>query len=272
VPAAAFTYFILPHTAHGTLYRLTYAAAVCGGMYAVYVYYIGRIKAAVSGVEKRYLPALCLLAGLVSLLSVERCVPDVYKTVAASAILAALYLGGTVFRDEVLALSAGIFMPYIFVRRLGNEEYTALGGLLKWTAVLSAPAAFFSAHLAGVKYPRRVFRDAPPRLMSYAGMLPGTLLLLHGIFFYSSASMITLSLGIAGLAFFAPGFYFRDKPLRYAGLLMFAVSVLHIGVVDIAGLAIIYKIVSFILMGLILLGVSYVYTRFMSGDPAGPEQ
>ena len=57
-----------------------------------------------------------------------------------------------------------------------------------------------------------------------------------------------------------------------AGLLMFAVSVLHIGVVDIAGLAIIYKIISFILMGLMLLGVSYVYTRFMSVDPPGPEQ
>ena len=77
---------------------------------------------------------------------------------------------------------------------------------------------------------------------------------------------------MGGRAFFAPGFYFKDKPLRYAGLLMFAVSVLHIGVVDIAGLAIIYKIISFILMGLMLLGVSYVYTRFMSVDPPGPEQ
>ncbi|MBI4351745.1 MAG: DUF2339 domain-containing protein [Elusimicrobia bacterium] len=272
VPAAAFTYFILPQSAHGTFYRLTYAAAVCGGMYAVYTYYIGHIEAGISGVEKRYLPALCLLAGLVALLSVERCVPEVYRTAAASAALAALYLGGTAFRDEVLALSAGLFMPYIFVRRLGNEEYAALGGLLKWTAVLSAPAAFFSAHLAGVKYPGRIFRGAPRRLLSYAGMLPGTLLLLHGIFFYSSASMITLSLGMAGLAFFAPGFYFKDQPLRYAGLLMFAVSVLHIGVVDIAGLAIIYKIISFILMGLILLGVSYIYTRFMTEEPPQPER
>lgn len=273
VPAAAITYLLLPHAAHSALYRAAYAAVVCGGMYAVYACYIGLKKSAdVSGIEKQYLPALCLLAGLMSLLSVERCVPDVYKTAAASAVLAALYLGGTALKDEVMALSAGVFMPYIFVRRLGNEDYSALRGLLKWMAVLSAPVAFFSAHLAGVRYPGRIFPNAPLPLRSYMGMLPGALLLLHAIFFYSSASMITLSLGIAGLAFFAPGFYFRDKPLRYAGLLMFAVSVLHIGVVDIAGLAIIYKIISFILMGLMLLGVSYVYTRFMGGGSSDQEQ
>jgi len=37
--------------------------------------------------------------------------------------------------------------------------------------------------------------------------------------------------------------------------------------VDIAHLPIIYKIISFIILGLILLGISYIYTRFMNDEP-----
>ena len=266
VSAAMLTYLDLPEQGRGYLYKMSYAAAVCGGMYAVYAYYSGRIKDAASSLEKRVRPALCLAAALMALLSVDRCVPLLFRTAAASAVLALLYLGGVALRDNVLALSAGAFVPYIFTRRLGAEDYSPLGGIVKWTAVLSAPGAFFSAHLAGVKYPGRVFAGVSRQLLAYACVLPGTLLLLHGLFFYASKTMITLSVGVAGLALFAPGFYFKDRALRYAGLLMFAVAVLHIGVVDIAGLAIIYKIFSFILMGLMLLGVSYVYNRFMGED------
>ncbi|MBI4803024.1 MAG: DUF2339 domain-containing protein [Elusimicrobia bacterium] len=113
-----------------------------------------------------------------------------------------------------------------------------------------------------MKNPGRVFKDAGFSVSFWAGIIPGALFLLHAIFFYASSSLITLSLGVSGLFFFAPGFRFKDKPLRYAGLLMFAAAVLRIGVVDIAGLPILYKIISFIIMGLILLAVSYIYTRF----------
>ncbi len=268
VPATIFTYLILPDQARGSIYKVSYAAAVCGGLYAVYAYYSGRLKDAASGLEKQVLPALCLAAALMTLLSVDRCVPLIYRTTAASAVLALLYFGGVTLRDNVLALSAGVFVPYIFNRRLGAENYSALGGIVKWAAVLSAPGAFFAAHLAGIRYPGRIFDGVSRQLLAYAWVLPGTVLLLHGLFFFASKSMITLAVGVAGLALFAPGFYFKDRALRYAGLLMFAVAVLHIGVVDIAGLAIIYKIISFILMGLMLLGVSYVYNRFMGEDSA----
>ena len=268
VPAAILTYLLLPAEPRSHLYKMVYAAAVCGGLYAVYAYYSGRLKDGASVLEKQALPALCLAAVLMALLSVDRCVPLIHKTTAASAVLVLLYLAGIALRDNVLALSAGVVVPYIFGRRFGAENYSALGGVGKWAAVLSAPGAFLAAHLAGVKYPGRVFGGVSRQLLAYICVLPGTLLLLHGLFYYASKSMITLSVGVAGLALFAPGFYFKDRPLRYAGLLMFAVAVVHIGAVDIAGLSIIYKIISFILLGLMLLGVSYVYTRFMVEDTA----
>jgi len=272
VQAAVGAYFYAMPYFSKSIYELGYAAVMSGGMYAVYGFSKGRLKPVLSAAEKQFLPALCLLASAVTAISVNHYVPDIYKTAAASGVLLVLYLAGAALQDEALARSAFAFMPYIFFRRLGIDDYTAVGPLVKWGAVLAAPAAFFGIHLAWIKRPERVFKNVDARIMACAGIVPGVVLLFHALFFYAGSSVITLSLGLSGLALFAPGFLFKDKLLRYSGLLMFAAAVLRIGIVDIAGLPIIYKIISFILMGLILLGVSYVYTRFMDEEPAGPEK
>lgn len=272
VPAALFSYFYSMRGFSNGIYTFSYAAAVAGGMYAVYGFSAAKLKDALAAPEKDYLPALCLAAAITVLLSVNHYTPALLKTPSAAAALAGLYMAGIALKDDVLAFSAFIFMPYIFIRRLGPDVYTGAGHLAKWASVLAAPAAFLWVHLSGIKSPRAVLKDAPAAVMACAGIVPGVLLLLHALFFYAQPSIITMSLGVAGLAFFLPGFRFKDRALRYSGLLLFGVAVVRIGVVDIADLPIIYKIFSFILLGLILLGVSYVYTRFMSEEATGTEK
>jgi len=246
--------------------NIVHAVVVCGGMYAVYVFSKNRLKTELSQDENDFLPALCMAAGAMLLLFISSYTAESYKTMLASALLLSLYAVGVRFKDDMLAISGFVFAPYIFVQRLGYDSYDRNGFLLKWTAVLSAPAAFLGVYFTGLGKNLSALRQKAILI----GMVPGLLLLFHALAVYSPVSLRTLFFGIAGLVFFVPGFYFNDKPLRYTTLLMFAVVVLRIAVVDIAGLPIIYKIISFILLGLILLGVSYIYTRFISDEPANP--
>jgi uncharacterized membrane protein len=60
----------------------------------------------------------------------------------------------------------------------------------------------------------------------------------------------------------ALGFAFRDRWLRLQGLGLFLVCVLKLFLYDLRNLDTPYRILSFIALGLILLGVSWIYTRF----------
>ena len=67
----------------------------------------------------------------------------------------------------------------------------------------------------------------------------------------------------AGTAFvlFAIGFLVKDKHFRYAALLMIAMIIMRIVCVDLAALDIIYRILAFVGLGIILLAVSFFYTK-----------
>lgn len=84
--------------------------------------------------------------------------------------------------------------------------------------------------------------------------------------FNSSAEQISLSFLwlIYGTVLLGFGFKNRNKYLRYAGLALLAVVLVKAFLVDLAFLATIYKIILFVIIGLVLLGVSLVYQKKQS--------
>ena len=60
----------------------------------------------------------------------------------------------------------------------------------------------------------------------------------------------------------AAGFLLKDKVFRISGLSVFALLVLKILFVDLAGAETIYRILSFIVAGAILLVASLAYAKF----------
>jgi uncharacterized membrane protein len=64
------------------------------------------------------------------------------------------------------------------------------------------------------------------------------------------------------VALMAWGMLRRAITLRVAAIAVFAISILKIFVVDLAFLETLYRIFSFLALGVILLGVSYLYTRY----------
>jgi hypothetical protein len=96
-----------------------------------------------------------------------------------------------------------------------------------------------------------------------------------------SGSLLTMAWGGQGLLLLVAGFPLRERVLRISGLLLLLNCILKLFFYDLRNLDTLPRIFSFIVLGLILIGVSWAYTRFRervrqivwtageSGDP-GP--
>lgn len=74
---------------------------------------------------------------------------------------------------------------------------------------------------------------------------------------------LTLGWGVWGLLAALLGIVYKDRVSRIIGMCFFGLVLARLFIVDIAHLDMIFKIVTFLAVGLAFLGVSYVYNRFL---------
>jgi uncharacterized membrane protein len=67
-----------------------------------------------------------------------------------------------------------------------------------------------------------------------------------------------------GAGSIAAGFIWRLRAARLAGLALLSLTVVKVFTLDVSSLDTGYRILSFAVLGAILMGVSYVYQRFQS--------
>jgi hypothetical protein len=82
------------------------------------------------------------------------------------------------------------------------------------------------------------------------------------LYYEVSGSMLTVAWGIEGIALLIAGFPLNDRVQRLTGLALFLVCILKLFVYDLRHLETMYYILSFIVLGLMLVSVSWLYTRF----------
>jgi hypothetical protein len=92
--------------------------------------------------------------------------------------------------------------------------------------------------------------------------LLATLLLGALIFHQVTGSVLTVAWGVEAVVLLAAGFALRDRVLRLSGLALFLICTLKLFFWDLRNLETLPRIVSFIVLGLLLVAVSWVYTRF----------
>ena len=66
------------------------------------------------------------------------------------------------------------------------------------------------------------------------------------------------------------GFIWRQALLRYAGLGMLLIVSLKVFLVDMGDLTGLYRVASFLGLGLVLIGIGYIYQRFMRPADTAP--
>lgn len=121
-------------------------------------------------------------------------------------------------------------------------------------------ACFYAAQLLT---PRKA--ASPRSVERYARLffsVMATVLLAALLFYEVSGSMLTVAWGLEGVALLVAGFPLSDRVLRISGLTLFLVCVLKLFVWDLRHLETLYRILSFIVLGFMLVSVSWIYTRF----------
>jgi hypothetical protein len=87
---------------------------------------------------------------------------------------------------------------------------------------------------------------------------------------WSAQTGLTIVWSVYATGMLAVGFWRRWRALRFAALALFAVTALKLAFVDLARLDRLYRIVSFFVMGLLMIGASYLYhkaeKRLMASD------
>jgi len=161
--------------------------------------------------------------------------PELYITMAWTAIgVAVLELG---FREVAI----GVF-AVICLRMVGVD--------LSNTPLVSMPAG-----IAGVYWLWYRVRNA---WISVAASALVAALLWTRV----SGEMLTVAWGFEGLALLGCGFGMRERALRLQGLGMLLACILKLFLYDLRNLDTFPRILSFIALGAIMLGVSWIYTRF----------
>jgi hypothetical protein len=126
-------------------------------------------------------------------------------------------------------------------------------------AVVPAAALLYAAQFCAVRHSHS--RSCFSTLAS---------LLVAGLLWYeASGSYLTVAWGIQGLVLLGAGFGVRERTLRLFGLALLLVCISKLFVYDLRHLESLYRILSFVGLGLILLAVSWIYARFRDALRAG---
>lgn len=205
----------------------------------------------------------------------------VYSAAVLAVVMMRFELGRVLTVTGWSAFALGLLY---FGRRWNNidlrwQSYilAALAFWRSWTTNFYAPESFAGVsgrvasgvfviacfYIAQLLIPRKPSEDAglERHARTFYSLL-ATALLAVLLFYEVSGSMLTVAWGIEGVALLIAGFPLSDRVQRLSGLALFLVCILKLFVYDLRHLETMYRILSFIVLGLMLVSVSWVYTRF----------
>jgi uncharacterized membrane protein len=271
VAAATFgRLFLANFTAPGTFHGLSHRLITVVPIVAAFYYLRSRLKN-----EQRTSQAYSFAAAIL-LMALARFELGRTETVLGWAALGLIWLVlGIRWRDRDLRLQSYLAMALAFGRSWATNFYLTgsyyglperIATTIPVIAALYGAQAFclfnrdaFPQGERGQATSRLTLVDANARvLFSILGSFLLTLLLYYEV----QGNLLTIAWAIEGLVILALGFLVRDRTFRLSGLALLLVCLLKVSLVDLQGVETLYRILSFIVLGAILLLVSFAYTKY----------
>lgn len=165
-----------------------------------------------------------------------------------------LLVAGLLRNDLYLRLQAYLvaLFSYLAALTILNQEHERI-----WRAAVVIALLYVSQALL------TRFREAEQEaVMRWVYSIAASLLLCILLTVEISGERLTVAWGIEGISLLIAGFVTRERVLRLSGLALFLVCVLKLFLYDLRNLDTLNRILSFIVLGLFLIGASWVYTRF----------
>lgn len=219
-----------------------------GGGALTYAYIMLRLLRGDTDGDRLGRPLSAVLTSALTLLTLSMVLPDPWIPVAFAAL-------------GVVLVEIGLFASAADLGFLGRG--LSVLSILALTAFAPAdlwPRVALSSAITAFQYWMH-FRLRRDQSHFVHGLL-AALIATATIFHEASGGMLTLSWSLEGIALLAAGFALRDRWLRLPGLALLLLCIGKVFFYDLRNLETVYRILSFIGLGLILLGVSWIYTRF----------
>jgi uncharacterized membrane protein len=172
-------------------------------------------------------------------------------------------------------LSIAVLMPGVYWNKIDLRVQAYVGVLATFirAVVVNLSAADSMQAMAPVAVTAALFYSAQAlvRPASYDGKeayaapyasVMGTSLLTLLLFDAVQGRLLTVALGFEGAALLVAGFTWRERVLRVSGLVLFMLCIAKLFVYDLRELDTLSRILSFVVLGVMLLAASWVYTRF----------
>ncbi len=172
-----------------------------------------------------------------------------------------LFFIGILISDKCFRLYALLILVMVWFRMLFVDQQFYYR-MLKWPLiVIELGSSYLIYALSRIKKTAKLFLSYERGWLSL-GFAATTFVLTVILFKEVNSRWISLALGLEGAVLFSSGFLFKDKKFRIAGFVVFLILLARVIFVDIVGLETIYRIVSFIAIGIIFLAISFVYTKY----------
>ncbi|MBU2043850.1 MAG: DUF2339 domain-containing protein [Candidatus Omnitrophica bacterium] len=179
-----------------------------------------------------------------------------------------IYYREIIYRILGAALAALVFLRIIAVDLFSNKYYAIAGLSLKHNIAIFAFTVLCFYLLGTIVKNKKIGEKIPDSEIGYyRGFIIVASILLTSILWKEvNAKWLSLALAFEGILILGIGMLFKDKAYRLCALSVFALGCLRLILVDLANINAVYKIVSFVLLGIILLSVSFIYARFISKE------
>lgn len=181
---------------------------------------------------------------------------------------------GIYYKERVYRALAGCLSVLIVVRLFSEDLFSDKFYILFNSAVKHNVLLFFGAALcffifaALVRHPRVAKDLSKDEGEIYYAVFPvlATFLVTFILHHEISTRWISLAWTLQGAAILGAGFLLGQRVYRFCALSLFVIVCFKVIFIDMAGVNTIYKIAAFIVLGVVLLSVSLIYTKFKIKD------
>mgnify|MGYP001566020855 CR=1 FL=1 len=182
--------------------------------------------------------------------------------------MAVLFVLGIYYKERIYRIFSAclgiIIVLRLYMADFHNEHvYQFLGLALPHNVLIfSFVAACFFIMVAMVKDSDRGLSSDERNIFYGGGPVVGTVLLTSLLLDVVIAKWLSLSWTLLGLLLLSAGFFFGNKVYRLCALGVLSVTCCKVVFMDMAGVNTIYKILAFLVLGIVMVGISLVYSRF----------
>jgi uncharacterized membrane protein len=201
--------------------------------------------------KRFYLYTAAVLAAALPLFEMDR----VFAATAWAALMVGYLYAGRRWKLQDLCWQSYALAVMAFATCWGANFYSP-----QMFAGIGRPV-LVGATVIGCLYAAQLLSDLDGRPRLFYSLLATSLL---AVLLYDqvSGNMLTVAWGIEGIALLAAGFPLRDRVLRLSGMALLMFCIFKLFLFDLRNLETLWRILSFMALGLILVAVSWVYTRF----------